>query len=101
MERSLVAEIPLEAEDLTKVANDVFSASEAKKPIQSPAIAERRLGYRFVKRAFDIVFSLGVITVGLAPIALLCLIIRLSVESVVDASEEGRYDEREHAYDRL
>ena len=35
------------------------------------------LVYRFVKRAFDIAFSLCVVVVGLAPIALLLLIIRL------------------------
>ncbi|MBM6700503.1 sugar transferase, partial [Bifidobacterium pullorum subsp. saeculare] len=37
----------------------------------------RRYAYRFVKRAFDIVFSLAVILVALVPSALLCLAIRL------------------------
>lgn len=36
-----------------------------------------RVGYRFVKRVFDIVFSLAVILVALVPSALLCLAIRL------------------------
>lgn len=36
-----------------------------------------RVGYRVVKRAFDIVFSLAVILVALVPSALLCLAIRL------------------------
>lgn len=35
------------------------------------------MGYRFVKRVFDIVFSLAVILVALVPSALLCLAIRL------------------------
>ena len=38
---------------------------------------DARLAYRFVKRAFDIVFSLGVIAVLLVPSLLLCLAIRL------------------------
>lgn len=38
---------------------------------------DRRLGYRFIKRAFDIVFSLGVIVVGAIPLGFLCLVIRL------------------------
>ena len=38
---------------------------------------EGRLAYRFLKRAFDIVFSLGVIAVLLVPSLLLCLAIRL------------------------
>ena len=37
----------------------------------------RRLGYRFVKRTFDIVFSLGVITIALVPGMILALLIRL------------------------
>ena len=36
-----------------------------------------RLGYRFVKRVFDIVFSLCVVVLGFLPVLLLCLIIRL------------------------
>lgn len=38
---------------------------------------DRRLAYRAVKRTFDIAFSLCVVVVGLVPIALLCLIVRL------------------------
>ena len=39
--------------------------------------AEGRLGYRFVKRAFDIAFSACVAIVGLIPVLLLCLVVRL------------------------
>ncbi len=39
--------------------------------------AEGRLGYRFVKRAFDIVFSLCAIAVLLVPSIVLCIAIRL------------------------
>ncbi len=42
-----------------------------------PMAAEGRLGYRFVKRAFDIAFSLCVAIVGLIPVLLLCLVVRL------------------------
>ena len=42
-----------------------------------PMAAEGRLAYRFAKRAFDIVFSLCATIVGLVPVALLCLSIRL------------------------
>ncbi|RNL37690.1 sugar transferase [Paraeggerthella hongkongensis] len=45
------------------------------KPLRS--ISAKSFGYRFVKRAFDIVFSLCVIAVGFAPVALLCLIVCL------------------------
>ena len=43
----------------------------------APMAAEGRLGYRFVKRAFDIVFSLCAIAVLLVPSIILCLAIRL------------------------
>lgn len=42
-----------------------------------PMAAEGRLGYRFVKRAFDIVFSLCAIAVLLVPSIVLCIAIRL------------------------
>ena len=42
-----------------------------------PLAGEGRLGYHFVKRAFDIVFSACATIVGLIPVALLCLVIRL------------------------
>lgn len=54
--------------------------SEDAAPVERVAFSRRansRLGYRFVKRAFDIVFSLCVIVVCLVPTAILCLIIRL------------------------
>ena len=41
-----------------------------------PLAVEGRLGYHFVKRAFDIVFSACATIVGLIPVALLCLVIR-------------------------
>ena len=42
-----------------------------------PLAVEGRLGYHFVKRAFDIAFSLCATIVGLVPIALLCVAIGL------------------------
>ena len=42
-----------------------------------PLAVEGRLWYHFVKRAFDIVFSACATIVGLIPVALLCLVIRL------------------------
>ena len=42
-----------------------------------PLAVEGRLGYHFVKRAFDILFSACATIVGLIPVALLCLVIRL------------------------
>ena len=42
-----------------------------------PLAVEGRLGYHFVKRAIDIVFSACATIVGLIPVALLCLVIRL------------------------
>ncbi len=50
---------------------------EAEGPVPVPAQTERRLGYRFVKRAFDIAFSLCVILILFIPSTLLCLAIRL------------------------
>ena len=43
----------------------------------APMAAEGRLGYRFVKRAFDIAFSLCAIAVLLVPSIILCVAIRL------------------------
>ena len=92
MERSLVAEIPLEAEE--QIVGEVLAAgepleasdvaflapelvSEVEGPIRVPERAERRLAYRIVKRTFDIVFSLGVIAVLLVPSVALCIAIRI------------------------
>ena len=50
---------------------------EAEGPVPVPAQVEGRLGYRFVKRAFDIAFSLCVILILFIPSTLLCLAIRL------------------------
>lgn len=63
------------ASDVAFLAPELVS--EAEGPVPVPAPAEGRLGYRFVKRAFDIVFSLCVTITGLIPVALLCLVIRL------------------------
>lgn len=49
----------LEASDLAFLAPELVS--EVDGPVRAPERVEGRLGYRFVKRAFDIVFSLGVI----------------------------------------
>ena len=63
------------ASDVAFLAPELVS--EAEGPVPVPAPAEGRLGYRFVKRAFDVAFSLCVAIVGLIPVALLCLAIRL------------------------
>lgn len=65
----------LAASDVAFLAPELVS--EAEGPVLAPVQEEGRLGYRFAKRAFDIVFSLAVIAVGLLPIALLCLVVRL------------------------
>ena len=66
---------PMAASDVAFLAPELVS--EAEGPVPVPAPAEGRLGYRFVKRAFDVAFSLCVAIVGLIPVALLCLAIRL------------------------
>lgn len=73
--RGYVKSSELEASDLAFLAPEL--TSEAEGPIQAPARADGRWGYRFVKRAFDIAFSLCVIIVVLIPVALLCLVVRL------------------------
>ncbi|WP_302391799.1 sugar transferase [Eggerthella sinensis] len=73
--RGYVNSNEFEASDVALLAPEL--TSEAEGPLQAPTRADGRLGYRFVKRAFDIAFSLCVVVVGLVPIALLCLIIRL------------------------
>ena len=72
---ALAAGEPLEASDVAFLAPELVS--EAEGPIRVPERAERRLAYRFVKRTFDIVFSLGVIAVLLVPSVALCVAIRL------------------------
>lgn len=66
---------PLEASDVAFLAPELVF--EAEGPIQAPERAERRLAYRFAKRAFDIAFSLAAIAVLLVPSILLCAAIRL------------------------
>ena len=63
------------ASDVAFLAPELVS--EAEGPVPVPAPAEGRLGYRFVKRVFDIAFSLCATIVGLVPIALLCVAIGL------------------------
>ena len=77
----LVVETQTTTEDLLKggtlaaeAGESAFAVSEEEHVAET---AGNGLVYRFVKRAFDIAFSLCVVVVGLAPIALLLLIIRL------------------------
>ena len=66
---------PMAASDVAFLAPELVS--EAEGPVPVPAPAEGRLGYRFVKRAFDIAFSLCAIAVLLVPSIILCVAIRL------------------------
>ena len=79
--RVLVVETQTTTEDLleggtlaAEAGESAFAVSEEEHVAET---AGNGLVYRFVKRAFDIAFSLCVVVVGLAPIALLLLIIRL------------------------
>ena len=63
------------ASDVAFLASELVS--EAEGPVSVPVPAEGRLGYRFVKRVFDIAFSLCAIAVLLAPSIVLCVAIRL------------------------
>ena len=65
----------LEASDLAFLAPEL--TSEAEGPVRAPARADGRWGYRFVKRAFDIAFSLVAIAGLLIPPIVLCAAIRL------------------------
>ena len=66
---------PMAASDVAFLASELVS--EAEGPVSVPVPAEGRLGYRFVKRVFDIAFSLCAIAVLLAPSIVLCVAIRL------------------------
>ena len=66
---------PMAASDVAFLAPELVS--EAEDPVPVPAPAEGRLGYRFVKRAFDIAFSLCAIAVLLVPSIVLCIAIRV------------------------
>ena len=66
---------PMAASDVAFLAPELVS--EAEDPVPVPAPAEGRLGYRFVKRAFDIAFSLCAIAVLLVPSIILCIAIRV------------------------
>ena len=65
----------LEASDVAFLAPELVAETEG--PVLAAPREGGRLAYRFLKRAFDIVFSLGVIAVLLVPSLLLCLAIRL------------------------
>ena len=86
--RVLVVETQTTTEDLLKggtlaaeAGESAFAVSEEEHVAET---AGNGLVYRFVKRAFDIAFSLCVVVVGLAPIALLLLIIRLESPGFAD-----------------
>lgn len=79
--RVLVVETQTTTEDLleggtlaAEAGESAFAVSEEEHVAET---AGNGLVYRFVKRAFDIAFSLCVVVVGLVPITLLLLIIRL------------------------
>ena len=65
----------LEASDMTFLAPELVA--EAEGPVLVAPREEGRLAYRFLKRAFDTVFSLFVIVILLVPSLLLCLAIRI------------------------
>ena len=65
----------LEASDVAFLAPEL--TSEAEGPLRAPERADGRLGYRFVKRAFDIAFSLAAIAVLIVPSIALCIAIRV------------------------
>ena len=65
----------LAASDVAFLAPELVS--EAEGPVLAPVQEEGRLGYRFAKRAFDIVFSFCAITVLLVPSIALCVAIRI------------------------
>ena len=73
--RGYVKSSELEASDLAFLAPEL--TSEAEGPVRAPARADGRWGYRYVKRAFDIAFSLVAIAVLLIPSIVLCAAIRL------------------------
>lgn len=71
----LSVESALDASDIAFLAPELVS--EAEGPVYAPARLEGRLAYRFVKRAFDIVFSAAVILILLIPSVILCIAIRI------------------------
>lgn len=66
---------PMAASDVAFLAPELVSEAEGPAPV--PERADRRLAYRFVKRAFDIAFSLAAIAVLVVPSIILCVAIRL------------------------
>ena len=89
----LVVETQTTTEDLleggtlaAEAGESAFAVSEEEHVAET---AGNGLVYRFVKRAFDIAFSLCVVVVGLAPIALLLLIIRLESVTHLQAAHHG------------
>lgn len=76
MNRENVDEVQSEYLETTSGAVDVILPDESVAELGERSVAGG-LGYRFVKRAFDIAFSALVIAVLVIPVAILCLVIVL------------------------
>lgn len=76
MNRENVDEVQSEYLETTSGAVDVILPDESVAELGERGVAGG-LGYRFVKRAFDIAFSALVIAVLVIPVAILCLVIVL------------------------
>lgn len=76
MNRENVDEVQSEYLETTSGAVDVILPDESVAELGERGVADG-LGYRFVKRAFDIAFSALVIAVLVIPVAILCLVIVL------------------------
>lgn len=76
MKRENVDEVQSEYLETTSGAVDVILPDESVAELGERGVAGG-LGYRFVKRAFDIAFSALVIAVLVIPVAILCLVIVL------------------------
>lgn len=76
MNRENVDEVQSEYLETTSGAVDVILPDESVAELGKRGVAGG-LGYRFVKRAFDIAFSALVIAVLVIPVAILCLVIVL------------------------
>lgn len=76
MNRENVDEVQSEYLETTSGAVDVILPDESVAELGERGVAGG-LGYRFVKRAFDIAFSVLVIAVLVIPVAILCLVIVL------------------------
>lgn len=81
MNRENVDEVQSEYLETTSGAVDVILPDESVAELGERGVAGG-LGYRFVKRAFDIAFSALVIAVLVIPVAILCLVIVLDSPGV-------------------